>query len=432
MEPVFQNYQPSRSVRPNTIQFQLTNTNVAYASTLRRLCMSSVETVGFRADIQDNGSTTDVEILANSTPMTNEMLAHRVGLLYIHVQDPTKWDPNEYTFILDKTNTTDRAMDVTASDFLIVKKGSDGMESPPSSAAQFFPPNPITGDTALLAVLKPLVPGGKPEEIRIKAKATVGTGRDNARFIPTCQSAYSYTLDKSPEAVKKVFDEWVERSKKLNPASLETEPEKKAVLLREFNTLQVNRCYLKNEQGEPYSFDFTIESVGVLSPEYIVLRACEAGIKLCERFMGDALPDDVTVQVADCRLRAIDFFFQKQDHTLGHLVQAWLDEHLVGQGDITFAGYDIPHPLRDEMVLRIGVTGDNPEASARAALKQAMTACQGMFITWRDQWSSLVMPVGLGSGVTPSVATSASAPATIRRTIRRVTGLPTSVKVEKV
>jgi DNA-directed RNA polymerase subunit L/DNA-directed RNA polymerase alpha subunit len=426
MEPVFKNYQSSRSVRPNTIQFQLAPTHVSYANTLRRLCMSGVETVGFRADIQDNGSTTDVEILANSTPMTNEMLAHRVGLLSIHVQDPLKWIADDVSFVLDKTNTSDRAMDVTASDFLIVKKGGDGMDMQPSSAAQFFPPNPITGDTALLAVLKPLVPGGKPEEIRIKAKATIGTGRDNARFIPTCQCAYSYTRDSSPEAVKKVFDDWVDRSKKLNPASLETEPEKKAVLMREFNTLEINRCYLKNEQGEPYSFDFTVESVGVLSPEYIVLRACEAGAKLCERFANDALPEDVIVQAADCRLRAIDFFFQKQDHTLGHLIQAWLDEHMVGQGDITFAGYDIPHPLRDEMVIRIGVAGDNPEATARSALKQAMTACQAMFAAWRDQWSAIVIPVG------PAAAASAAPVTQARRAVRRpVTVLP-PVKVEKV
>ncbi len=427
MEPVFKNYKPSSAVRPNTITFQLAPTHVAYANTLRRLCMTGVETVGFRADIKDDGATTDVEVLANSTPMTNEMLAHRIGLIHIHARNPLSWDPEKYKFVLDKTNTTDRVMDVTASDFLVITKGINGEDSQPSSAAEFFPPNPITGDTALLAVLKPLVPGGKPEEIRIKARATVGTGRDNARFIPTCQCAYSYTRDDAPEAVKKVFDEWVERSKKLNPASLETEPEKKAVLLREFNTLQVNRCYLKNEKGEPYSFDFTIESVGVLSPDYIVLRACENGAKLCERFVGDALPEDVSVQVADCRLRAIDFFFQRQDHTLGHLVQAWLDENMVGNGEITFAGYDIPHPLRDEMVLRIGVAGDNPEAAARTALKKAMAACQAMFLTWRDQWSSLTMPVGAAvAAAGPSVA----AGQTIRRQVRRAPAA-TGVKVEK-
>ena len=429
MEPVFKNYQSSRSVRPNTIQFQLAPTHVSYANTLRRLCMTSVETVGFRADIQDNGSTTDVEILANSTPMTNEMLAHRVGLLHIHVKDPLKWNSDDVTFILDKTNTTDHAIDVTASDFLIVKKGADGMDMQPESAAQFFPPNPTTGDTALLAVLKPLVPGGKPEEIRIKAKATVGSGRDDPRFIPTCQCAYAYTRDSSPEAVKKVFDAWVERSKKLNPASLETEPEKKGILMKEFNTLEINRCFLKDEQGEPYSFDFTVESVGVLSPEYIVLRACEAGAKLCERFANDSLPNDVIVQVADCRLRAIDFFFQKQDYTLGNLIQAWLDQHMVGQGDITFAGCDIPHPLRDEMVLRIGVAGDNPEATARSALKQAMTACQAMFTAWRDQWSSIVIPVGpAAAAVGPAQGSATQA----RRPVRRPAILLPPVKVEKV
>lgn len=384
---VFKNVQRSPQ-RDKTITFQLSPTHVAYANTLRRLCLTYVETVGFRADIKSDGSTTDVQILANSTPMTNEMLAHRVGLLPIHIKNPLGWDSEKYEFILNKVNDTEQSMDIFASDFQVFeKRGEDLVEIP---SGQFFQRHKETQDTCLLAVLKPLMPGGKAEEIRIKAKATVGIGRENARFIPTSQCAYAYTRDTDPEHQRASFESWLNRVKMIrDPSSLDQDPEKKAALLREFNTLEINRCYLKDENGEPYSFDFTIESVGVLDPEAIVLRACEKGAELCKQYADENLGGDVIVQPVETQLLGFDFIFQKQDHTLGHLIQAWLDQNMVGRDAITFAGYDIPHPLRDEMVIRIGVS-DGQEATARKAMRAAMIACQGMFEMWKDQWSSFV------------------------------------------
>jgi DNA-directed RNA polymerase subunit L len=107
--------------------------------------------------------------------------------------------------------------------------------------------------------------------------------------------------------------------------------------------------------------------------------------------MLDVLPNDVVIQRTEGLLHGFDFFFQRQDHTLGHLIQAWIDENLMENGEITFVGYDIPHPLRDEMVLRIGVaeTSENDEVVARQAVQKAMTACQAMFLGWKDMWSAV-------------------------------------------
>lgn len=414
MQRVFQEYQSEDMVQPNTIQFRLAPTHVAYANTLRRLCMIAVETVGFRADMNDKGETTDVMVRANSTPMTNEMLAHRIGLLPVFYQKPTEWDPDAYKFTLDVSNTTKDFRDVSASDFRVQqKKGDDWVEVP---ASRFFAPNPVTGQTALLATLKPQMPGAKPEEIQIEAKATKGVGRENARFIPTSQCSYGYTKDTNPERVKKAFDDWLVRAKKVVPAQVDQDAEKKAALMREFNTLEVNRCYLKDANGEPYSFDFTIESVGVLTPEYVVARALENGATLCDRYSSEALPEDVTVQFADIKMVAIDFIFQRQDHTLGHLVQAWLDANLVGNGEITYAGYDVPHPLRDEMIIRIGVAGmEGPEKLARKALREAMIACAAMFRGWRAEWSAIA---GKGApGDVVAAAATAAQPKQIKRQV---------------
>ena len=112
-------FQALQSPRANTIQFRLTPTHVSYANTLVRLMMTGVEVVGFRADIGDDGLTTDVKVEANTTPMTNEMFAHRIGLLPIHVEEPLNWNKDDFEFVLDITNDSDDFLDVTASDIQV-------------------------------------------------------------------------------------------------------------------------------------------------------------------------------------------------------------------------------------------------------------------------------------------------------------------------
>jgi DNA-directed RNA polymerase subunit D len=411
--PVFQNVEPTVPGRANTMTFRLAPTHVAYANTLRRLCMTGVEMVGFNADIKDDGSTSDVKILANSTAMTNEMLAHRIGLLPMFIQEPLKWDTEKYKFVLNVENTTDTIKHVFASDFQVLEhRGEDWVEV---ANGGFFPPHPKTGQTCLIASLKPMLPGAKPEEIQIEARATIGNGRQNARWIPTTQCAYAYTRDTDEEHVKQVRDDWLRRAKKIDPDGFDKlEEGKKAALLREFATLEINRCYLRDENGEPNSFDFTVETTGMLNPKYVVARACENGMILFKRYSSDNLPQDVIVQVAEGRITGYDFIFQKQDHTLGHCIQAWLDQNLVGKGEVSFAGYDVPHPLRDEMIIRIGVE-DGREATARKALRQAMLGCASMFETWLNELKGILAPRG---AILPAPAATGTQKPAIRRVQR--------------
>ena len=65
----------------NTLTFQIKDTEVAYVNTLRRMILTGVETLAFNSKMNDTGATSDVKIAANTTPMTNEMLADRIGLV---------------------------------------------------------------------------------------------------------------------------------------------------------------------------------------------------------------------------------------------------------------------------------------------------------------------------------------------------------------
>jgi DNA-directed RNA polymerase alpha subunit len=81
-DSVFQNLE---QVDEKTLKFTMSPVVVTYANTLRRAVQTEVEVLGFRADMLEDGSTADVKILKNTTPMSNEMLADRVGLLPIQM-----------------------------------------------------------------------------------------------------------------------------------------------------------------------------------------------------------------------------------------------------------------------------------------------------------------------------------------------------------
>ena len=89
-----------KNIDYRTKSFTLSEIHVTYANTLRRLILTGVETVAFRSDMTSTGSTTNVVVKRNDTPMTNEMLADRIGLLPIHITDPLSWNSDRYTFTL--------------------------------------------------------------------------------------------------------------------------------------------------------------------------------------------------------------------------------------------------------------------------------------------------------------------------------------------
>ena len=238
---IFQNL---KEVDPLTITFTLSPTDVSYANALRRSILTEVETLGFRSDILEDGSTTHVKVEKNNTPMTNEMLADRIGLVPIFVdpkKNPEYWNPDAPRFIfqLDKKSEKETSTDVFASDFEIFEN-VEGAEQPVklTSNKEFFHSDPYMlkvfpslNLTPLITTLKGVQANQVPQEISIVALATVGKGRDHVRFSPVSQCSYKYTIDENKDKQKAVFENWLRTTKKVNPSDLKDE--KQQVLLRD-------------------------------------------------------------------------------------------------------------------------------------------------------------------------------------------------------
>ena len=379
----FENF---KYIGKDTLTFTLVNSHVSYANTLRRIILVEVPSVGFRAEILKDGSTSDIIVQKNTTAMSNEMFAHRIGLIPVHA-NPNGWIPNAYEFKLDVENTTDKPLDVKVSDIVVYERNNEG-ESIKIPNTKFFHPDPITQDTCLLAVLKPKIGNNTPEAIAFKAKATVGIGKENIRFSPTSQCSYSYTKDTDEKKLKTNFTTWLDRHKKINYSDLENDKEKMELYWKEFNTMEIQRCYLTNGKGEPNSFDFVIESIGVYDPKDILLEALNVIKNKCHAYatLDKELPENVKIQPTKKEARGFDIYFQNEDHTLGNLLTTWLDENMLDpqgliEGHITYCGYCVPHPLRDEMMITIIAKDD---LICRKALSAAAANCGKMFSLWRE------------------------------------------------
>lgn len=400
------------------LEFVLKGTRYQYANTLRRGIMTLVDTVAFRSDPPGVVlSSPDIKIIKNdSNTQPNELLAHRLSLLPIHNANAESWDPERYVFKLELMNQSSDPLDVTASNITVFerRKGADMtvnlVEIP---GRDFFPPNPKTQDTCIITTM----PGKRSDALiptlLVEMRATVGNGREHSRFIPTCQASYSYTQDTNAQRRNAYFEKWLATHKNVTDIeALKKDAEKRGEFEREFKSMQIQRVYLVDETGDPNSFDFQIETIGTLAPRTILEKALLGIISICDKFtridVGE-LPASIRLVPSDTLMSGYDFLIQGQDYTFGNMIQTWLVDHHVDGEDkpaIVFAGFKVPHPLKDELLLRIGVE-DNSEVTARAALATAARGCKAMFEGWLQTWR------GGKAGSTAKTASTAAAGRTV-------------------
>jgi DNA-directed RNA polymerase subunit L/DNA-directed RNA polymerase alpha subunit len=419
-------FQDIQSVSEKKLQFTLEPTSYPYANTLRRAMMTLVPMVAFRSDpagqVLENS---DIKVGQNdSNTQPNELLAHRISLIPIHNADALKWDPDRYVFKIDLTNERPDPRDVMAADIQVFerRKAADLSEILVEiPGREFFKVNTLTRDTCLITTLPGKRQPSVTPTLKVEMRATVGTGREHARFIPTSQASYGYTLDTSTERRNEYFEKWLVRHKNVQPESLKQDETRRGELDREFKTMEIQRVFRVDEKGEPNSFDFQLESIGTMAPRAIVERALIGLIDMCNQFIGldsGDLPSTINAVPSDALMTGFDFVIQGQDHTFGNMIQTWLvDNHVEGEAlpRLTFAGYKIPHPLKDEMLLRVGVEDGN-ELTVRAAIAEAAKGCRAMFEEWLRQWTGGTRSAGATSAAAPATAAAGKKSIKLKRT----------------
>ena len=393
-----------------TGRFILENTSTTVANTIRRCTLSETRSVGFRADLT-NANDPGITVRKNTSVIFNEMLVHRLTLAPLAVRRIDEFDPANYQCVLTVKNDKKGSnpadlLHVTSADFRVLEKQEDGtfIDAGLPAAAALFPVDPITKNACLIATLRPQWNPEQPaEEIDLTAYPVIGTGRDFMGFCPVAQCSFENTRDEDPVRQEQFFKEWLLAFKKIDDMT-KVAPEVIAKHRNEWETMAIQRCFLVDEKGEPNSFTFTVESVGIRPVQDIVAEGIQAVIRLVTPYAdgSKSLADmNVTSQPPDSRMNGVDLLFDGQEHTLGNLLQALITELYIDTGSvdspIVFAGYKVRHPLKREVTLRLGfrqgVAGDTA-AIAQSIVVNAAGRAKEIFEGLQRSWASLVGVTG--------------------------------------
>ena len=349
--------------------FQITGVDLALVNSVRRSILSDVQTAAFCFS-PDSSNT--VDILTNTSVLHNEFIGHRISLIPVHVNESETLDVSDgksvYEFHLLVKNDGIIPIDVTSGDFTGTL---NTVNIEPGDIQRFFPVDPVTRDHVLLMRLKP-GSGGElqdAEEMEIRAQLRMGCGRDHARWTPTSLCAFGNQIDDAKAAA--ALEVEVEKSKTMNASEEEI-----ARIIHDFNSMGRHRCFRVNEHGEAAEFNFKIRSECGLGPMYIFYK----GIEILYRRLKDLAANIIGCKAADPAHPAIvtvdaygtvagmyQFSIEREDHTLGNLVQSFLFNKYIRDTKTTkeleYVGYYQPHPLENRIVLRVKVNGvDNVQA----------------------------------------------------------------------
>lgn len=294
---------------------ELKNVPVAFVNALRRICLSEIPTVVL----------TNVEIVENTSSMTHEMVRHRTEQLPANVR------ADEVGVIRDtkievKIGAEDKELNVTTDDFVVM--------GPRKNVLLY------DRDLDEPILFMRLFPG---ENLHIRA--TLGIA--NTGVSQACVSTFKNHID--PERAEVDRGLWIDNG---------GDP-------REFDNFHIQRSYAVDDSGRPYWFDFALESIGVTKATDILKKAVEV--------LQNKISEFAKAPIVRKGPGEYGITIQEEGHTLGALAQAMIcDAKLVD-----FVSYNIPHPLKPELVFRFN-TKSKPEDVVARFVAEARALCENV------------------------------------------------------
>jgi DNA-directed RNA polymerase alpha subunit/DNA-directed RNA polymerase subunit L len=346
MSIYFENFQ--RHSVLNKASFRIKSLDVGVVNAVRRVIMSYLPTLAVGFDPY-NKDLNDLTFHKNTTTLHNEILGHRISMIPLHLRVT---DPAIYRFEINISNSTHEVITVTTDHIKCFVETFPEVysELPESSTRTIFPIDKITGDPIIITKLKPR------EELFVTFKTRKGYGYQNACWSPVSLCSYTFVVDEQKaqagladklneiESEKKMAEEM---PREAFAAKLKEIDERQENYKKVFDTLDRYRFFHTNQYGEPTLYDFQIEVENGSDPIDLV--------GLAFRWLEDKL-DDLAPTIQKI---GEDFYlltFTDSEHTIGNLLQTlFFREYVRKSGEITYVGYNVPHPLEKVMIMKLKV-----------------------------------------------------------------------------
>jgi DNA-directed RNA polymerase subunit L len=292
------------------------NVPIAFVNALRRIVLADIPTV-----ILNN-----IQILENTSSMTNEMLQHRISQIPVNVR------PDETGVIRDTVveirflSGTESDRQITTDDFDIAGPRKDILLR-----------DRDLGTPLLFMNLK------KNESLRVRACLSI----DSKNVSQVCVSTFKNHIDPKRAALDR--DTWVAEG---NDGRI-------------FDAFHIQRSYSVDDNGRPNWFDFAIESIGVMPAKDILRKALEI---LQARIVEFAKVDILREEPGWYRME-----MPGETFTLGELVQKMMYE----QSLVDFVSRDVGHPLIPKLIVRFN-TKSPPETVVERFKTEALALCESV------------------------------------------------------
>ncbi|MGC9517397.1 MAG: DNA-directed RNA polymerase subunit D [Methanomicrobiales archaeon] len=239
----------------NELVFIVEGVDVPFVNALRRICMMEIP----KASIED------VDIIRNDSTLFDEVLAHRLGLIPI-----TSSTASKSLIFSSECDCGDHCPKCSAS-FVLKEKGPKVVYS-----KDLKPEDP---DIKPVYDTVPILRLKKDEVVELAAIAQLGIGLEHAKWEPTTACAYKYypkiTIDDNCDACGKCAEECPRGVLEV------VEGKEKVTVVDNENCSMCGTCMRTCPTGaidvgaEEGKFIFRIESDGSLSPEEILMKACD-------------------------------------------------------------------------------------------------------------------------------------------------------------
>lgn len=339
MNPIISNIQTSSTETQLTVE----GINVSFINALRRTIISSIPTVVFKTAPYEQSM---VEIHENTSRLNNEILKQRLSCIPIHITDDDI-DLSDYQVELDMYNDTDTNMYVTTEHFKIKNVKTDKYLDE-ERVKTIFPKNSITNEYILIARLRPsLSEDIEGETLKLVARMSYSTARENSCFNVSCNCSYMMTADKEQQSIKWQEQEAQLKSKGLNDEDIIDEKEN-------WYNHDAKRVF------KPDNFIFKCETVGVFTNEEIISKACDILKDKLTNIIQSKLDQSIKIEKSETLMKAYDITLENEDYTIGKCIEYGLyKKYFQESGHLDFVSFIKTHPHDKNSIIRLSSEDDD-------------------------------------------------------------------------
>jgi DNA-directed RNA polymerase II subunit RPB3 len=310
-------YISNLNINEDVLSFDLNNKSkdikISLANAIRRTIISDIATYAIDEKY--------INFIENTSMLNNEFLAHRLTLIPI-VSNLKDINYDNIIISCKKKNESENMESVYVKDFEC--KDSETQEIIDNSLI-FKYPNILFGKLRNGNVLS------------FESKLTQNNSEYGGSFFcPVSTCVYTFKID-APK-IKEMTNE-------LNESERLT-----------FNLQNNERIYLKNDDGEPETYQFKLESIGFFDVKEIVKLGINA---LVTKLLN--VKFEFRNKEKESRIKLIDesdffvFSIDKENETIGNL----LSTYLTYDKNVYYSGYVIEHPLKHNILLKIKLNSSN-------------------------------------------------------------------------